>query len=102
MDDPLKPLLFLISVLLLEIMAYPIQEKGTKNEVLQTVRIKVEGEIGLATDVYLPAGENPFPTILIRSPYNKKNSSNDANKFTDLGIPIFETSNSKIAKQTIF
>ena len=27
--------------------------------------------VGLASDIYLPAGDGPFPTILTRMPYGK-------------------------------
>lgn len=32
--------------------------------------------ISLATDVYLPMGNGPFPTVLVRTPYNKDGGSN--------------------------
>src|SRR5262245_1504420 len=37
----------------------------------QTFQVGVRDGTLLATDVYQPAGEGPFPTILIRTPYNK-------------------------------
>jgi putative CocE/NonD family hydrolase len=39
-------------------------------------------------DIYLPKGEGPFPTILIRSPYNKNNSKVDAEKFNNLDYAV--------------
>jgi len=37
----------------------------------ETVMVSMRDGVRLATDVYLPTGERPFPTILVRSPYNK-------------------------------
>ena len=31
--------------------------------------------VGLATDVYLPAGKGPFPVLLERTPYGKRRSN---------------------------
>lgn len=43
---------------------------------------------GLSTDVYLPKSESPFPTILIRSPYNKNSSKGEGEKFTKMGYVV--------------
>jgi len=37
----------------------------------QTVMVPMRDGVQLATDVYLPEGEGPFPVILLRNPYNK-------------------------------
>lgn len=37
----------------------------------QTFMVPMRDGVRLATDVYLPEGRGPFPTILIRTPYNK-------------------------------
>ncbi len=37
----------------------------------QTVMVPMRDGIKLATDVYLPEGDGPWPTALIRTPYNK-------------------------------
>ena len=34
-------------------------------------RVAMTAGVHLATDVYLPAGAGPFPTLLIRTPYDK-------------------------------
>ncbi|MEN8157163.1 MAG: CocE/NonD family hydrolase [Bacteroidota bacterium] len=36
----------------------------------ETVYITVEDSIELGTDLYIPEGKGPFPTILVRMPYN--------------------------------
>ena len=37
----------------------------------EQVMVKMRDGIALATDVYLPDGDGPFPTILVRLPYDK-------------------------------
>lgn len=55
-------LLFLISGIWLS-----AQQAGEK----QTFMVPMRDGVRLATDVYLPQGKEPFPVILIRTPYNK-------------------------------
>ncbi len=38
----------------------------------QTVMVPMRDGVKLATDIHLPAGEGPWPTILVMTPYNKK------------------------------
>lgn len=40
-------------------------------EPTQTVMVSMRDSVKLATDIYLPEGDGPWPTILIRSPYGK-------------------------------
>ena len=37
--------------------------------------VKTRDGVGLATDVYLPAGKGPFPVLLERTPYGKRRSN---------------------------
>lgn len=41
--------------------------------------------VKLATDVYLPPGQGPFPTIIARTPYNKDFAKGVAPQFTSRG-----------------
>lgn len=43
-----------------------------------TVRIPMADGVELATDVYLPPGPGPFPAILSRTPYGKRNRNGDS------------------------
>lgn len=43
--------------------------------VVQTHKVAMADGIRLATDVYLPEGKPPFPTLLLRTPYNKKGNT---------------------------
>ena len=42
-------------------------------------------EVSLATDVYLPAGPGPFPTILVRTPYHRSGLQGQARPFVERG-----------------
>jgi uncharacterized protein len=44
--------------------------------------------IRLATDLYMPPGNGPFATILIRSPYNKDGAKGDAEKMVKEGFAV--------------
>ena len=37
---------------------------------LLDVKIPMRDGIALSADIYLPAGEGPFPTVLVRTPYD--------------------------------
>ena len=42
--------------------------------------------VKLATTVYLPQGEGPFPVVLTRTPYNKAPYANRTSRYTDDGF----------------
>ncbi|MEO0481140.1 MAG: CocE/NonD family hydrolase [Planctomycetota bacterium] len=44
-------------------------------EVQRNVRVPMRDGVELATDVFLPEGEGPFPTVLARTPYNRATES---------------------------
>lgn len=41
--------------------------------------------VELATDVYLPDGKGPFPTVLVRTPYHRVGLQDTASQFTSRG-----------------
>jgi hypothetical protein len=51
---------------------------GAQNPVLpegasrRTERVSARDGVELATDVFLPAGDGPFPVVVMRTPYNKE------------------------------
>ena len=59
-----------------QVMVYS-QEGESNTLTKQTVFIGVEDSIKLATNLYLPETPGPFPTILIRTPYNKLGVENN-------------------------
>lgn len=50
--------------------------------------IETTGRIKLATDIYLPDRNNPYPTLLVRTPYKKDNLKNNAIDFTKQGYAV--------------
>lgn len=64
---PLRPGPALLAGLLLLGFLHPLAGRAEK----QTVHVPMRDGVKLATDVYLPEGPGPWPTILVRTPYNK-------------------------------
>ena len=54
----------------------------------QEVKMPLRDGVQLATDLYLPGGPGPFPTIAIRSPYSKKDGLLIAEFFTHYGYAV--------------
>ena len=48
-------------------------------------KVPVEDGANLATDVYLPDGPGPFPTVVVRTPYHRVGLQGTAHQFTDRG-----------------
>ncbi len=59
---------------------------GDKGEVLYDQPVLMPDMVSLSTDIYLPAGEGPFPSILLRTPYDKKGAKKDCEWFQSKGI----------------
>ncbi len=53
-----------------------------------THMVEMRDGVALATDVYLPAGEGPFPVILWRTPYDKAGDQWTAQALTENGIAV--------------
>ncbi|MCA9026913.1 MAG: CocE/NonD family hydrolase [Planctomycetaceae bacterium] len=49
------------------------------------VMVPMRDEVELATDIYLPEGDGPWPCILSRTPYNKNGNRGAAEKFAEQG-----------------
>lgn len=64
---PFQPRQTLLAGVLLLGLLQPLASRAEK----QTVHVPMRDGVKLATDVYLPQGPGPWPTILIRTPYNK-------------------------------
>jgi hypothetical protein len=48
---------------------------------VQTVQIPMRDGVKLATDIYLPRGDGPFPVVLARTPYNRVKHNEGAANF---------------------
>ncbi|MHA2609607.1 MAG: CocE/NonD family hydrolase [bacterium JZ-2024 1] len=53
-----------------------------------TEKVRMRDGIHLATEVYLPARAGKYPTILIRTPYNRKNFDQEAKKAVKEGFAV--------------
>ena len=51
----------------------------------QTVQIAMRDGVHLATDIYLPAGEGPFPVVFSRTPYGRLKANEGAANFAAAG-----------------
>lgn len=54
----------------------------------QTAMVPMRDGVKLATDVYLPAGDGPWPVILARTPYSRKAGQGLAKGFTSAGYAV--------------
>lgn len=53
--------------------------------VQKDVPVAMKDGTKLATDIYLPAGDGPFPALFVRSPYNKNGEAASAKYFSSRG-----------------
>jgi len=51
----------------------------------KTVRIAMSDDVHLATDIYLPAGDGPFPVVFSRTPYGRVKANEGAANFAAAG-----------------
>ena len=52
----------------------------------ETTMVPMRDGVLLATDLYIPDGEGPFPCVLSRTPYNKLGNMGTASKFVKAGF----------------
>ncbi len=62
-----------------------LADKPAKAPKARTVRIAMSDGIQLATDVYLPAGDGPFPVVFSRTPYSRVKANEGAAHFAAAG-----------------
>lgn len=70
---------YLITLLLL--LGLPLasaQASAQEDSTRQEVMVPMRDGINLATNIYLPTGEGPWPVVLTRTPYNKNGADNSA------------------------
>ncbi len=53
-----------------------------------TTFVAASDGIMLATDVYLPAGDGPWPVVLMRTPYGKQDCEEDGEDFSAAGMVL--------------
>ena len=81
-------MLFIAWLLFFTSTTFVQQQAEAKIFPKQTYFVTTKDSIKLATDVYLPKKIGSFPCILIRSPYNKKNSAKESESFTKDGYAV--------------
>lgn len=64
------------------------EQEPPKPPAKQTYRVAMRDGVRLATDVYLPPGEGPFPVVLARTPYNKDGAQGLAQSFVSRGYAL--------------
>jgi len=52
----------------------------------QTVRVVMRDGVRLATDIYLPQGQGPFPVLFTRTPYGRVGHAGRVAKFVSAGV----------------
>jgi len=52
----------------------------------QTVRVAMRDGVHLATDIYMPQGDGPFPVVLSRTPYGRAKRGQGSSGFTQGGF----------------
>ncbi len=70
-------------VIIVSILASVIVSPLCHADLKETAMVPMRDGIKLATDVFLPGGDGPWPTILVMTPYSRKGAatfSGDANK----------------------
>ncbi|MCD4684609.1 MAG: CocE/NonD family hydrolase, partial [Anaerolineae bacterium] len=80
-------ILGMVIVLLLAGLAPAAAQDGGAGG-LQTVMVPMPDGVQLATDVYLPAGEGPWPVLLLRSPYGRRDMGGMADGLMGAGIAV--------------
>jgi len=54
----------------------------------ETVMVPMRDGVNLATNIYLPAGEGPWPVVLTRTPYDKDGLDNRADNYHERGYAL--------------
>lgn len=54
----------------------------------KNVKVPMRDGVALATDIYYPDGQGPFPVLLSRTPYNKEGSARNADFFAKNGYVV--------------
>lgn len=54
----------------------------------QEVMVPMRDGVHLATNIYLPTGEGPWPVVLTRTPYNKNGADNSASIYNERGYAL--------------
>ncbi len=56
--------------------------------VKQDVMVPMRDGVKLATNIYIPDGEGPWPVVLTRTPYNKNSAASTASQYNERGYVL--------------
>lgn len=77
MNPRQRPAIRLLASLLGALTAFPLAiPAADAPPPKRTEKVRTRDGVDLATDVFLPPGDGPFPVVLVRTPYNKDGPSN--------------------------
>lgn len=71
--------------ILLMLVACAAQAQPAPDDV---VMVPMRDGVNLATNIYLPQGEGPWPVVLTRTPYNKNNAAGNAAVYHERGYAL--------------
>lgn len=63
----------------------PVASSSTTSPIMRAETVAMRDGIRLATDVFLPTGNGPWPVVLTRTPYNKVTMAGQAKQWTENG-----------------
>ncbi len=78
----------IVGLLLIAFMVTGISQAQDSGTRVIDEMVPMPDGVRLATTVYLPNGEGPWPAILIRTPYNRASSDLSADDLTAIGIVL--------------
>lgn len=78
----------LFAILALTLATSTSFAQPTAVENRQVVMVPMRDGIELATNIYLPEGDGPWPVILTRTPYNKNGADNSAATYNNRGYAL--------------
>ena len=54
----------------------------------QAVQVEMRDGVNLAADLYLPEGAEPFPTLVVKTPYNREGRASESQFYTANGYAV--------------
>ena len=102
-ESKCRPTVFLALLLLLLPVALYAAEDSTDTRLLDLM-VPMRDGVKLATSVYLPAGEGPWPVVLSRTPYSRERSGSASNKnFVDNGfVYVIQDQRGRFGSQGVY
>ena len=84
MGQPTRLYSYFLALVMGLLTAIATGQEPSKQEVMMPMRDGVK----LATNIYLPEGQGPWPVVLTRTPYNKDGADRSAKTYNDRGYAL--------------